>query len=140
MELTEDTYGTRYEEDMVVTLHYGMSIEGNIVLLWQSAGLSDDRRWIFERISDDVDGEVAETIDDEIERLKLELETRNAQITFLTEELARKNRQLAKQAQMLGRPTIRSHQSDVGDTDQQGEAMQDGIVPNGMEQRPNNTG
>ncbi|KAG8713181.1 hypothetical protein FRC09_019006 [Ceratobasidium sp. 395] len=117
MELTEDTYGTRYEEDMVVTLHYGMSIEGNIVLLWQSAGLSDDRRWIFERISDDVDGEVAETIDDEIERLKLELETRNAQITFLTEE-----------------ETNDSVTPNVGDTDQQGEAMQDGIVPNGMEQ------
>ncbi|KAG9119190.1 hypothetical protein FRC07_005934 [Ceratobasidium sp. 392] len=89
------------ETDYVIDLHTGLSHDGNVVLLWPSEQLSDNRRWMFERISEDVGGEVADTIEDEIDCLKREIKAKNAQIALQADELAKKDRQLAEQSQTL---------------------------------------
>ncbi|KAG9118365.1 hypothetical protein FRC07_007147 [Ceratobasidium sp. 392] len=90
------------ETDYVIDLHSGLSHHGNVVLLWPSGELSNNRRWIFERISDDTGGEVADTIENEIDRLKHELQAKNAQLALQAEELAKKDQQWAEQSQTLG--------------------------------------
>ncbi|KAG9118364.1 hypothetical protein FRC07_007146 [Ceratobasidium sp. 392] len=78
-----------------------MSHHGNYVLLWPSRGLGDHRRWVFEQISDDTGGKIADTIENEIKRLRHGLEAKNAQLMLQIEELAKKGQQLAEESRTL---------------------------------------
>ncbi|KAG8796163.1 hypothetical protein FRC12_003754 [Ceratobasidium sp. 428] len=89
------------ESDQVIDLHTALTHEGNVVLLWPSGGLGPNRMWIFEHLSDDTGGEAADTVEDEVNYLKGELEKKNAQLAIQAEELASKDRQLAEQSHAL---------------------------------------
>ncbi|KAG8720089.1 hypothetical protein FRC08_001190 [Ceratobasidium sp. 394] len=96
------------EEDRAVNLHFASGGDNNVLLLWKSGDCPPHRRWKFEQISDDTGGEVAETIENEVDRLKRELGERNAQLeekdaqlALQTEELAKKDRQLAEKDRTL---------------------------------------
>ncbi|KAG9076550.1 hypothetical protein FS749_011629, partial [Ceratobasidium sp. UAMH 11750] len=102
------------ESDQVIDLHTGLSHDGNVVLLWPSDDLPDNRRWIFEWVSEDTGGETPDIIDDEVNRLKHELEEKDAQLRRLTEELAKKNQQLTEQGQTLGTLATALHQVGLG--------------------------
>jgi N-methylhydantoinase A/oxoprolinase/acetone carboxylase beta subunit len=88
--------------------------------LWQSSGCPDPHRWKFEHIrlsssllvfnltvsltfvySDDVGEEVAETVEDQVDRLRNELQAKDIQIAVKNAELIVKDRQLLQKAQEL---------------------------------------
>ncbi|KAB5594644.1 hypothetical protein CTheo_1966 [Ceratobasidium theobromae] len=117
---THEGYSIQYgDEDKVVDLHYGLDFEGNVMHIRPVGGSPAHRRWKFEHIrfvgfsglihyysilkanSDDVGGEEAETIEDQVEHLHQQLRAKNIQIALKDAELASKDRQLAQQKREL---------------------------------------
>ncbi|CAE7078671.1 unnamed protein product [Rhizoctonia solani] len=87
---THDGFAIQYGgEDNVVDLHYGRPEWGSALYMialdkWSA------RRWNFVHKSDDVGGEIVETVEDQIDRL-------NNRIALKDAELAAKDRQIAEQ-------------------------------------------
>ncbi|KAG8796172.1 hypothetical protein FRC12_003763 [Ceratobasidium sp. 428] len=109
---THAGFAIQFEEtDHALDLHYGLTKEGNIVSLWPSGDFGEHRRWIFEHINDDTGGEAPDTIQDEVDRLKSELEAKNAQLELQAQELARlKDQKLVEQGQALSTLVATLHQ------------------------------
>ncbi|CAE6443293.1 unnamed protein product [Rhizoctonia solani] len=99
---THDGFVIQYgEKEMAIDLHYGLDKSGNPMHLWTTSPQLTHHRWKFERIGDDVGGEVAETIEDRITVLSeqlhkkdIEIATRDAEITATERLLARKEQEL----------------------------------------------
>ncbi|CAE6509452.1 unnamed protein product [Rhizoctonia solani] len=89
------------EKEMAVDLHYGLDKSGNPMHLWCTMPQLAHQRWKFERVSDDVGGGVAETIEDRITALSeqlhkkdVDIAVRDAEITVLGRLLAQKEQEL----------------------------------------------
>ncbi|KAG8715699.1 hypothetical protein FRC08_010255 [Ceratobasidium sp. 394] len=91
-------------------MHHGSAEDDNVLLLWSSEECPPHRRWKFEHISDDTGGEVADTIENEVDRLKHELGEKNAQLALQAEELEKKDQQLAEKDRMLAAQAVALHQ------------------------------
>ncbi|CEL59699.1 hypothetical protein RSOLAG1IB_03632 [Rhizoctonia solani AG-1 IB] len=99
---THDGFMIEYgETEMAVDLHYGYDAPGNPMHLWSTLPQNTAQRWKFERVSDDVGGELEETVEDRITALCDQLRekdviiaTRDAEITMKDRLLAQKEREL----------------------------------------------
>ncbi|CAE6487906.1 unnamed protein product [Rhizoctonia solani] len=80
---THDGFVIQYgETEMAIDLYHALAEPHNVLYLWDTSPQAAHHRWKFERINDDVGGEVAETVDD--------------RITVLTDQLRKKDVEIAK--------------------------------------------
>lgn len=97
------------DENRVVDLHHGLDCYGNVLQLWGWSGNSS-RRWSFERISDEVGNEVADSVEDQVTSLREQLQTQatthHLEKVALEQQLAAKEQDLqaALQSQLEGQP------------------------------------
>ncbi|CAE6487901.1 unnamed protein product [Rhizoctonia solani] len=99
---THDGFAIQYgDEDLSISLHYGMDKPGTPMLLWNVTPQDSFKRWKFDRIGDEVGGEVAETVEDRIAALTDKLREKE-------KEIAAKDRLLAQKGQEL-RAALQSH-------------------------------
>ncbi|KAG9118792.1 hypothetical protein FRC07_006514, partial [Ceratobasidium sp. 392] len=100
------------EDDLFVDLHYGWSAGGNVCMLWGTGDLPEGRRWTFDHISNDTSGEASDDIEDEVVRLKRELEMKDAQLAHQATELAKlKDKRLVEQAEAFATLVAKLQQS-----------------------------
>ncbi|CAE6472217.1 unnamed protein product [Rhizoctonia solani] len=99
---THDGFSIQYGEgDYTIDLHCGLDTWGNPMHLWNIAPQDPAKQWKLERISDNVGGEVAETVEDRIAVLNDRLRKKEIEIATKDAEIAAKDRLLARQAQEL---------------------------------------
>ncbi|KAG8693721.1 hypothetical protein FRC08_008940 [Ceratobasidium sp. 394] len=106
-------------------------------MLWRLADIPDFRRWVFEHISDDTEGETAGTIEDEVQRLRHEPEVKSAQFA---EELTKKDQQLAEKDRTIAAITTALYQLGGLGTRCKGGATIRRSGPEDSEQKSNATG
>ncbi|KAG8727421.1 hypothetical protein FRC11_013250 [Ceratobasidium sp. 423] len=92
---THDGFAIQYgDEDMSITSHYGLDVAENPLFLWNTAPQDSSKRWKFEKISDGVGGEVAETTEDRIAVLRGQLRKKDSEIAIKDQLLAQKEQEL----------------------------------------------
>ncbi|CAE6466801.1 unnamed protein product [Rhizoctonia solani] len=99
------------EEESAIDLHYGLDKTGNPMSLWAVRPQDSAKRWKFERISDDVGGEIAETVEDRIAVLSDQVRKKDVEIATKDAEIVTKDRLLAqkeKEVQEL-REALQTH-------------------------------
>ncbi|KAL5636782.1 hypothetical protein ACGC1H_000676 [Rhizoctonia solani] len=89
------------EKEMAIDLHYGLDKPGNPMHLWCTMPQLTHQRWKFERIGDDVGGEVAETIEDRITTLSEQLHKKDVELAIRAAEIIAKERLLTRKDQEL---------------------------------------
>ncbi|KAL5636776.1 hypothetical protein ACGC1H_000673 [Rhizoctonia solani] len=94
---THDGFTIEYGEDGIeIDLHYGLDKWSNTMHLWNTSPNCPSHRWKFERISNDVGGEVAETVKDRIAALSNQLQRAGIEIAAKDRLLAQKEQELQK--------------------------------------------
>ncbi|CAE7078691.1 unnamed protein product [Rhizoctonia solani] len=94
---THDGFTIQYgEENVEIDLHYGLDKSSNTLQLWYTAPSNPNRRWKFERIrsSEEVGGEVAENVEDQIAALSDQLQKAGVEIAAKDRLLVQKEREL----------------------------------------------
>ncbi|KAH7343643.1 hypothetical protein B0J17DRAFT_185043 [Rhizoctonia solani] len=106
---THEGFAIQYgEQEVAIDLHYGLDKGGNPMHLWITSPQHPHQRWKFERISDDVGGEVAETTEDRITVLTYQLHKKAAEIAANNAEIEARERLLARKEQEL-QDALQSH-------------------------------
>lgn len=106
---THEGFAIQYgEQEVAIDLHYGLDKGGNPMHLWITSPQHPHQRWKFERISDDVGGEVAETTEDRITVLTYQLHKKAAEIAAKNAEIEARERLLARKEQEL-QDALQSH-------------------------------
>ncbi|KAL5636779.1 hypothetical protein ACGC1H_000675 [Rhizoctonia solani] len=99
---THDGFTIQYgDEDLSIDLHLGLDAWGNPMHLWGMAPQDPGKRWKFQRIDDDVGGEVAETVEDRIAVLNSQLQLKDVEIATRDANIAAKDQLLARKEQAL---------------------------------------
>ncbi|KDN51126.1 hypothetical protein RSAG8_00755, partial [Rhizoctonia solani AG-8 WAC10335] len=103
------------EEDGVVDLHYCRPEWASVLCVVSLDSCEwSGRRWNFVHKSDDVGGEIAETVDDQVDRLNNQIAVKDAELAAMGRQLAEQRREL----QELRRD--RSGESSTPNTDSAG--------------------
>ncbi|CAE6385201.1 unnamed protein product [Rhizoctonia solani] len=110
---THDGFAIQYgEEDGVIDLHFGRPEFGSVLYMISPDSCKwSARRWNFVHNSDDVGGEVAETVEDQIDRLNNRMALKDAELVAKDQQIA----ELQRELQTLRRG--RSGESGVPNTD-----------------------
>ncbi|CUA70053.1 hypothetical protein RSOLAG22IIIB_00398 [Rhizoctonia solani] len=99
---TQDGFAIQYGDDeKAIDLHRGSDQYGQPMHLWDVAPQHSEHRWKFERVGDDVGGEVAETIEDRITVLRNQLQGKDIEIAAKNAEIMAKDRLLVRYKQEL---------------------------------------
>ncbi|KDN51133.1 hypothetical protein RSAG8_00762, partial [Rhizoctonia solani AG-8 WAC10335] len=92
---THDGFTIEYGEDGVeIDLPYGLDKLSNTMHLWFILPNSSSHRWKFEKLSDEVGGEAAETFEDRIAALSDQLQKAGVEIAAKDQLLAQKEQEL----------------------------------------------
>ncbi|KAG8685060.1 hypothetical protein FRC11_011185, partial [Ceratobasidium sp. 423] len=122
---THDGFVIQYgEEDKSIDLHYGRTDAGNPMHLWSLSPQDDQKRWKFERISEDVGGEVAETVEDRIAVLSEQLQKKDEEIAEKDRLLAQKERELQDALQSYCKIPAKVIQAQVAELRQKIEGLE----------------
>ncbi|CUA70056.1 hypothetical protein RSOLAG22IIIB_00401 [Rhizoctonia solani] len=144
---THDGFSILYgEEDLSIDLHCGLANWANPLHLWDTAPQDPSKRWKFERISDDVGGEIAETVEDRIAVLNdqlrkkdIEIATRDAKLAAKDQLLVRKEQELQDALQRCCEIPPRVVQAQLDEICGQIEGLKRLMLGGGHSEVPNNT-
>ncbi|CAE7078650.1 unnamed protein product [Rhizoctonia solani] len=99
---THDGFSIQYgEEDLTINLHRGLDVWGNPLHLWGIGPQDPSNRWKLEHISDDVGGEVAETVEDRIAVLSDQLRKKDIELAAWETKMSEKDQLLARKEREL---------------------------------------